>query len=182
MVTRDEIVAYADALLEVERWQEFGPAGLQVVGADEVTRIACGVSSSLELFERAARAGARARDRPPWALLAQRAARGRPPPARHGWPPLFAADISLVAYHLALDAHPEVGNNAQLARTRSGSSPSAPSEGSASAAAWRSPVSIEELAGRVRERGRQREPLVFAEGHDVASSASPCRPARRATT
>src|SRR2546426_40129 len=54
MARRDDIVAFADELLDVAKWQEFAPAGLQVVGADEVSRIACGVSSSLELFERAA--------------------------------------------------------------------------------------------------------------------------------
>ena len=58
MARRDDIVSFANELLEVAKWQEFGPVGLQVVGADEVTRIACGVSSSLELFERAAWVGA----------------------------------------------------------------------------------------------------------------------------
>ena len=61
MAHRDEIVRYADELLGVERFPEFGPAGLQVAGADQVTRIACGVSASLELFERAATAGAEGR-------------------------------------------------------------------------------------------------------------------------
>ena len=58
MAQRDEIVAYANQLLEIERFPEYGTPGLQVVGADEVTKIACGVSSSRELFERAAAAGA----------------------------------------------------------------------------------------------------------------------------
>ena len=55
---RDEIVAYANALLEVERWPEFAPPGLQVVGADDVTLLVCGVSSSRALFEQAADLGA----------------------------------------------------------------------------------------------------------------------------
>ena len=54
MARRDDIVTFANELLEVERFPEFGPSGLQVVGADEVTKVACGVSASLELFERAA--------------------------------------------------------------------------------------------------------------------------------
>ena len=58
MARRDEIVAYANALLEVDRWPEFAPPGLQVVGSDEVTLLVCGVSSSRELFERAAAEGA----------------------------------------------------------------------------------------------------------------------------
>jgi len=111
---RDDIVTFADELLEVERFPEYGLPGLQVVGAEEVTKLACGVSSSLELFERAATAGAQLllvhhgmfwRNEP---LLVDRRQRGR-------LEALFRADLSLVAYHLALDAHPELGNNAQLA-------------------------------------------------------------------
>ena len=59
MAGRDEIVAYANELLEVERWPEFAPAGLQVVGAPEVTTLACGVSSSRALFEERLRASGR---------------------------------------------------------------------------------------------------------------------------
>jgi dinuclear metal center YbgI/SA1388 family protein len=114
MAGRDEIVAYADALLDVAAWPEFAPQGLQVVGASEVTRIACGVSCSRELFERAVAAGAGLvlvhhglfwRNEP---LVVDARLRGR-------LEALFAGDASLVAYHLALDAHPELGNNAQLA-------------------------------------------------------------------
>ena len=58
MAGRDEIVAYSNERLEVDRFPEFGRPGLQVVGAAGVEKIACGVSASLELFERAAEAGA----------------------------------------------------------------------------------------------------------------------------
>ena len=58
MAQRDEIIRFANELLEIDRFPEYGTPGLQVVGADEVTKIACGVSSSKELFERAAAAGA----------------------------------------------------------------------------------------------------------------------------
>ena len=76
---------------------------------------------------------------------------------------LFAAEISLVAYHLALDAHPELGNSAQLAR-RLGIEPERSFEGVGVGGSLGSPVSIDDLAGRVRE-AVQRDPLVFAEGH-----------------
>jgi dinuclear metal center YbgI/SA1388 family protein len=111
---RDEIIRYANELLEIDRFPEYGTPGLQVVGADEVTKIACGVSSSQELFERAAAAGAQLlivhhgmfwRNEPVWI---DRRQRGR-------LQALFAANINLAAYHLALDAHPELGNNALLA-------------------------------------------------------------------
>jgi len=111
---RDEIIRLADELLEVHRFPEFGPPGLQVLGADEVTKLACGVSASLELFTRAVAAGAQLvlvhhgifwRNEP---RVIDRRQRGR-------LEALFAGDVTLAAYHLALDAHPELGNNAQLA-------------------------------------------------------------------
>ena len=58
MARRDEILAYADEHLDVASFPEYGPAGAQVLGADEVTKVVCGVSSSRELFERAASAAA----------------------------------------------------------------------------------------------------------------------------
>jgi len=114
MAHRDQIVSFANELLEVERFPEYGPPGLQVVGEEEVTKLACGVSCSLELFERSAAVGAQLllvhhglfwRNEP---LVVDRRQRGR-------LQALFSAELSLAAYHLALDAHPELGNNAQLA-------------------------------------------------------------------
>jgi dinuclear metal center YbgI/SA1388 family protein len=126
MTGRDEIVAYANGLLEIERFPEFAPQGLQVVGAPEVTTIACGVSCSRELFERAVDLGAELvlvhhglfwRNEP---LVVDARLRGR-------LEALFRGDASLVAYHLALDAHPTLGNNAQLAM-RIGATPVGPFE------------------------------------------------------
>ncbi len=114
MAGRDEIVTYANELLDVERWPEFAPPGIQVVGSREVATIACGVSSSRALFEQAVALGADMivvhhglfwRNEP---LVVDRRLRGR-------LEVLFRANASLVAYHLALDAHPELGNSAQLA-------------------------------------------------------------------
>jgi len=162
MARRDDIVAFADELLDVAKWQEFAPAGLQVFGADEVTRIACGVSSSLELFERAARSGAELvlvhhglfwRNEP---LVIDRRLRGR-------LAALFAHDLSLVAYHLALDAHPEVGNSALLARAL-GIEPERSFGAVGVGGRLREPASIDELTDRVRG-AVDREPFVFAEGH-----------------
>ena len=124
MTARDEIVTYANELLEVERFPEFAPQGLQVVGASDVTTIACGVSSSRELFERSAALGAELvlvhhglfwRNEP---LIVDARLRGR-------LEALFRGEASLVAYHLALDAHPTLGNNAQLA-ARIGAMPVGP--------------------------------------------------------
>ena len=58
MAQRDEIIRFADELLATDRFPEYGTPGLQVLGADVVTKIACGVSSSKELLERVAATGA----------------------------------------------------------------------------------------------------------------------------
>jgi dinuclear metal center YbgI/SA1388 family protein len=157
---RDEIVRYANELLEVAKWPEFAPPGLQVVGAEDVSLLACGVSSSRELFERAVDAGAEMvlvhhglfwRNEP---LVVDARLRGR-------LESLFRANASLVAYHLALDAHPELGNNAQLAN-RLGAVPESPF-GAVGVGCAIEPQGIDVLAARVREVV-EREPLVFAFG------------------
>jgi dinuclear metal center YbgI/SA1388 family protein len=157
---RDEIVAHADALLEIDRFPEFAPQGLQVVGADEVTTIACGVSSSLELFERAVALGTELvlvhhglfwRNEP---LVVDARLRGR-------LEALFGGNASLVAYHLALDAHPTLGNNAQLA-ARVGATPDGPFDGVGLGCSL-PPVAVDELAGRVEE-AVGRAPLVLRGG------------------
>ena len=163
MARRDDIVAYANELLEIERFPEYGVPGLQVHGADEVTKLACGVSSTRELFERAGGAGAQLvlvhhglfwRNEP---LVVDRRLRGR-------LAALFRADMTLLAYHLALDAHPEVGNSAQLAR-RLGVEPESSFAGVGVGGSLAAPVPLGDLVSRVREVVG-RDPLVFAAGPD----------------
>ena len=52
MARRDEIVAYLDELLEIDAFTDYGPNGLQVPGAEEVSLVVTGVSAQRELFER----------------------------------------------------------------------------------------------------------------------------------
>jgi dinuclear metal center YbgI/SA1388 family protein len=114
MPQRDEILEYTRDLLDLDAFHDYGPMGLQVVGAEEVFKVAAGVSSSRELFERAAQAGAQLLivhhglfwDGDP--RVVHRQMKGR-------LQALFDAGLNLAAYHLALDAHPETGNNALLA-------------------------------------------------------------------
>ena len=115
MASRSEIVSFADEYLDAGSFADYGPNGLQVVGAADVESIACGVSSSLELFTRAAASGAQL------VLVHHGLFWDRDPRAvgeamRDRLKALFDADLNLVAYHLPLDAHPEIGNNALLAR------------------------------------------------------------------
>lgn len=110
-----ELLAAADALLTPERFQDYCPNGLQVEGRPRVRRLVSGVTASLALLEAARDAGADA-------ILVHHGYfwKGEAPTVtgmkRRRLQLLLQQDISLIAYHLPLDAHPELGNNAQLAR------------------------------------------------------------------
>jgi dinuclear metal center YbgI/SA1388 family protein len=114
MAQLNEMLTELDRLLDPDAFVDHCPNGLQVQGATEVTHLATGVSASVELFERAIAAGAQ--------LIV----------THHGlfWEGddarvvgalrdrlrvLLAADVSLASYHLPLDAHPTIGNNALIA-------------------------------------------------------------------
>jgi dinuclear metal center YbgI/SA1388 family protein len=161
MASRDELIAFADSYLDLASYPDYGPMGLQVVGAGEVTRIACGVSASQELFERAAASGADL-------LIVHHGLFWESDPRivdrvmRRRLEALFAADLSLAAYHLALDAHPEVGNNVLLCRAL-GIDAAERVAGIGFGGPLDEPCSIDGLASRV-ERELGREPLIFAGG------------------
>jgi dinuclear metal center YbgI/SA1388 family protein len=158
---RDEILAFADELLELHAYPDYGPMGLQVAGAREVDLIACGVSASLELFEQAAAAGAQML-LVHHGLLWDRDPRVIDDALRRRLKTLLDADITLAAYHLALDAHPEVGNNALLAREL-GVDPAERFATIGFGGPLAEPATVEEFATRVRE-ALGSEPLVFAHG------------------
>ena len=111
---RDDLADYLDECLEAARFRDYCPNGLQVEGRAEVQRVICGVTASQALLDAAVAQSADA-------VL-----------VHHGWfwksedgrvtgfrkrrmATLLRHDISLYAYHLPLDAHAELGNNAQLA-------------------------------------------------------------------
>jgi dinuclear metal center YbgI/SA1388 family protein len=111
MADRDAIVSFLDELLDSPGFPDYGPNGLQVPGAERVESVVTGVSAHLELFEQAAATGAQL------VLCHHGIVWGARPQAidvqaKRRLQALFEADMSLVAYHLPLDAHPEVGNNA----------------------------------------------------------------------
>ncbi len=112
-VSRHALVATCNALLQPARFKDYGPNGLQVEGKEHVGHIVSGVTASRALIEVAIDAKAdaifvhhglfwRGQDGAVTGWMKQRLAL------------LLAHDINLLAYHLPLDAHPELGNNAQL--------------------------------------------------------------------
>jgi dinuclear metal center YbgI/SA1388 family protein len=161
MAKRDEILGYAAELLDLESFSDYGPQGMQVAGAEEVSKIVCAVSSSLELFERAAEAGAQM-VLVHHGLLWDNESRVVDARVRRRLEALFAADLTLAGYHLALDAHQEIGNNALLAREL-GVVVDTPFAGVGQGGRLPTPEPLETFVARIRERITP-EPLVFAEG------------------
>jgi len=115
MAKLQNIVNYTNQLLDIEHFEDYCPNGLQVEGKVEVQTLISGVTASQAFLETAILAGADA-------LL-----------VHHGYfwkgedqvicgmkkmrlACLLAADVSLLAYHLPLDAHALYGNNTQLGR------------------------------------------------------------------
>ncbi len=115
MTERVHIDSYLQALLVPEAFKDYGPNGLQVEGTPEVRRIVSGVTASLAFIEAAIAAGADT-------LLVHHGLFWRGQDGRMtGWlghrvRRLMAANVNLYAYHLPLDAHAELGNNAQFGK------------------------------------------------------------------
>jgi len=113
MTDRSDLLAAFDSLLQPEHFRDYGPNGLQVEGSAEVHKIVSGVTASRALIEAAIAAKADA-------IFVHHGLFWRGQDGRvTGWMKqrlalLLAHDINLFAYHLPLDAHPELGNNAQL--------------------------------------------------------------------
>ncbi|HEX5896599.1 MAG TPA: Nif3-like dinuclear metal center hexameric protein [Thermoleophilaceae bacterium] len=108
-----EVISHLDELLEAPDFPDYGPNGLQVPGPEEVTIVATGVSAHRQMFEGAAEAGAQL-------VIAHHGLfwdfhpRSLSPTMKERLRVLFENDIALASYHLPLDAHPEVGNNALI--------------------------------------------------------------------
>lgn len=111
--TRQDLLQAFDTLLQPARFKDYGPNGLQVEGRAQIDKIVSGVTASRALIEAAIAEQADA-------LFVHHGLFWRGQDGRvTGWMKqrlalLLAHDINLFAYHLPLDAHPELGNNAQL--------------------------------------------------------------------
>jgi dinuclear metal center YbgI/SA1388 family protein len=160
----NELNDYIGSLLEISRFRDYCPNGLQVEGRSEVLRIASGVTASQNLLEAATawKADAvlvhhgyfwRNEDQAITGIKKRRIAH------------LLEQDISLLAYHLPLDAHPEFGNNAQLALRLGFEMTGKFGEQDI---AWhgnlKAPQSLSQLAANVADK-LQRTPLVIGDGN-----------------
>jgi dinuclear metal center YbgI/SA1388 family protein len=167
LVTVLDLISDLDGLLHPGTFDDYSPNGLQVPGPEEVRTVATGVTASVELFERAAAEGADlivVHHGLFWKGMPQHIDRTM----YRRLHPLFLNDMALAAYHLPLDAHPEVGNNALLARALGceATEPFAEHEGrpiGVAASFGGDGIAAEELVERVRT-ATGRDPLHLAYG------------------
>src|SRR5215208_5868434 len=161
MAAIETIIARLDELLVPTAFEDLGPNGLQVPASRDVRRVLTGVSAQRELIERAVAAEAElvlVHHGLFWSFNPV----GLTPVLAERLRPLFKHDIALAAYHLPLDGHPEVGNNALLARAL-GAAEHVAFAGIGRGATFSEPLPAAELFARVaRETGR--DPLVFDAG------------------
>lgn len=171
-VDRDELVSYLDAYLAASEDQDFGPNGLQIEGRREIRKIVTGVSSCQELHERAVDAGADAvmvHHGVFWSYMPH----GLTGMTYRRVAPLIRHDVNLLAYHLPLDRHPEVGNNAVAARALGLTNLASfcPYEGRDIGFCGRfpEPLPVAELTRRLAHF-YQREPLLQGAGPDLVAT------------
>ena len=115
MMTRTKCLSYLETLLEPGRFQDYCPNGLQVAGKEQIDTLMTGVTASQDLIDAAL-------DMRADAILVHHGFfwRGEDPRVigvkQRRLKQLLINDINLIVYHLPLDGHPTLGNNAQLAR------------------------------------------------------------------
>lgn len=161
-ISTQELVSWLEATLTPASFNDYCPNGLQVEGKPSISHIIAGVTASQALIDQAIRLGADA-------LLVHHGWfwKGEDPRIRGTRKARLAAllkhDINLLAYHLPLDAHPALGNNAQLARVL-GLSPATPATLNPSSLIWHGTMpgatTLEHIALRTEER-LKRIPLVI---------------------
>ena len=164
MMQLKELNDYIGRLLEISRFRDYCPNGLQVEGRSEILRIATGVTASQSMLEAATAWGAdavlvhhgyfwRNEDQSITGIKKRRIAH------------LLQHDMNLLAYHLPLDAHPELGNNAQLALQLGFEAQGRFGEQDI---AWhgelQSPQTLNQLAAKIADK-LKRVPLVIGDGN-----------------
>jgi len=167
MIERDIFVRRLDGLLEVEGVSDWGPNGLQVQGVAEIERVVTGVTASLELIEAA-------RDRGAQALVVHHGIFwGHQSPVLVGSllkrvRALLDAGITLCGYHLPLDRHPDVGNNAPALRELGCTDLEPFAHAKGVSVGWKgrfeTPITPDDLLSRIRDVYGVKAPTAFLDG------------------
>jgi dinuclear metal center YbgI/SA1388 family protein len=159
MITQQALSAHLSDLLSVDRFKDYCPNGLQIEGKKDIHKLATAVTASKAAIDAATAWGADALivhhgffwRNEPLPLVGQKGARIRC---------AMKADLNVFAYHLPLDAHPILGNNAQLAQLLD-----IEDDGASDERIWRTgqlevPLSLDGFIERIR-RNLRREPQVL---------------------
>lgn len=158
----DELVNYCNSLLDIGRFQDYCPNGLQVEGRGEVRKMVTGVTASLALINAAIEARADL-------VLVHHGYFWKGEDAsivgikRRRLKCLLQSDTSLLAYHLPLDAHAQFGNNVQLAQRLGIQMDAEPETGLVWQGTLPAPLSVEQFSAQI-EQALGRQPLVIAAG------------------
>lgn len=176
-----EVVAYLDTTLEIERFRDYAPNGLQVEGAPEVDTVVTGVSANQALFERAIELGADLVVVHHGLIWGGGLGTVTGPTARR-LRQLLANDVSLAAYHLPLDKHARLGNNTGLADaiglTLNGRAGFGDVRGVALglSGTWPEPLAQDDAIGRIASGvlGKRAAPFVFPYGPPVVRKVGLC--------
>ena len=168
-----ELVDYTGQLLQVERFQDYCPNGLQLEGRPDIQAIVSGVTANMALLERAAELGADL-------VLVHHGYFWKGEDARvvgikrKRLKLLLEKDMSLMAYHLPLDAHPELGNNARLANLLGLDIEGWFGDQSIAAhGVLKQPMTLGELGGSITEK-LAREPMLVGNPHKSISRVAWC--------
>jgi dinuclear metal center YbgI/SA1388 family protein len=172
-----EVVGYLDTTFEIDRFRDYAPNGLQVEGAMEVECIVTGVSASAELIGRAV-------ERRADLIVVHHGLVWGPGLTRIAGPLarrlklLLGNDVSLAAYHLPLDKHPRLGNNAGLCDALSLGATREPFgdvRGTALglAGTWSTPLTREDAVARIAA-GVGKPPFVFPHGPPLVRRVGVC--------
>lgn len=170
MAHRDDIIKYLNDYLQIAEFKDYGPQGLQVEGREDVQNIVTGVSACVQLFDEAVKCAAD--------MII----------VHHGvlWDAdkhvlkggfkkrlkiLLENDITLLAYHLPLDKHPELGNNALAAQALG--LVNGEEFADVGLVGDVEPIGIDRLVAKVVSL-YQSDPLVFKEGPDEIRRIAIC--------
>ncbi len=169
MVHRNRIIEYLDERLAVDQFQDYGPNGLQVEGKEKINNAVTAVSASLELFEKAADLNADLII-VHHGILWDRDERVIKNNFKRRLKTLFEHEISLLAYHLPLDKHPDIGNNAIAAKLLGITNLE---ELGTVGLAGHIDLSVEELTKKIKQVF-QVNPLIFSYGPDQIKKIGLC--------
>lgn len=173
MIERDDLERYLNTLLNASKFKDYAPNGLQVEGRKSIRKIVTGVTACQALLEVAVEQQADA-------VLVHHGYfwRGDNPVVRgmhrRRLATLLKHDLNLFAYHLPLDAHPELGNNAQLAKRLGLTSDTVLNEqGVGNVGVLAEPISLEAFGLKI-EQALQRKPVLVAGGGHLIQRVAWC--------